>query len=76
MNSLTLFAVRLLLKPQIGQLVAPEGAAEQKRQDHVVAFALQRGAVGDRQQLFGVLAGQPVPQPGSLLANVGVTRYL
>ena len=56
---------------ELGQLVAPEGAADQQRQDHIVAFALQRRAIGDREQLFGLLAGQPVPQPGSLLADVG-----
>ena len=56
---------------ELGQLVAPEGAADQQRQDDVVAFALQCGAVGDGQQLLRLLAGQPVAQPGSLLADVG-----
>jgi hypothetical protein len=31
---------------ELGQLVAPEGAADQKRQDHVVAFSFER-EVGD-----------------------------
>ena len=56
---------------ELGQFVPPVGAADQKRQDHVIPFALNRRAVGDSQQLFGLLAGQPVPQPGALLANVG-----
>jgi hypothetical protein len=51
---------------ELGQFVAPEGAADQQRQDDVVAFALQGGAVGDGQQLLGLLAGQPVPLQGSL----------
>jgi hypothetical protein len=69
----TLSSLALLdgLNVELGQLVPPEGAANQQRQDHVVAFALQSRAVGDSQQLFGLLASQPVSQPGSLLADVG-----
>src|SRR5260370_6340840 len=37
---------------ELGQLVPPQGAANQKGQDHVVAFALERRAVGDGQQLL------------------------
>jgi hypothetical protein len=59
------------LDVELGQLVPPEGAANQQRQDHVVAFALERCAVGDSQQLLGLLAVQPVSQPGSLLTDVG-----
>src|SRR5258705_211035 len=32
---------------ELGQLVAPQGAAHQQRQDDVIAFALQGGAVRD-----------------------------
>jgi hypothetical protein len=42
--------------------VPAQGAADQERQDRVVALALQGGAVGDGQQFLGLLAGQPVPQ--------------
>jgi hypothetical protein len=59
------------LDVELGQLVPPKGAANHKRQDHVIAFAFQGGAVGDGQQVFGLLAGPPVPQSGSLLAVVG-----
>jgi len=33
------------LDVKLGQFVPPQGAANQKRQDHVVAFALQSGAI-------------------------------
>ena len=59
------------LDVKLGQFVPPQGAANQKRQDDVVAFALQSRAVGDSQQLLGLLAVQPIAQPGSLLPNVG-----
>ena len=49
------------LDVELGQLVPPEGAADQKRQDHIVALALEGRAVGDGQQLFGLLAGQQFP---------------
>jgi hypothetical protein len=42
---------------------------DQQRQDDIVAF--EGGAVRDRQEFFGLLASKPVPQPGSLLADVG-----
>ena len=45
---------------ELCQFVAPDGAADQKRQDDVIAFALERRAVGDSQQLFRLLAVQPV----------------
>jgi hypothetical protein len=35
---------------------------------HIPGFKCR---VTDGQQLFGLLAGQPVAQPGALLANVG-----
>ena len=53
-----------------GQFLPPQGAANQQRQDHVIAFALQCRAVRNGEQLFGLLAGEPVSQPGSLLADV------
>jgi hypothetical protein len=56
---------------ELGQLVPPEGAADQKRQDDIVALALQGRAVRNGEQLFRLLAGQPVAQAGSLLADVG-----
>jgi hypothetical protein len=56
---------------KLGQLVPPQGAANQKRQDHVVAFSFEGRAVGNGQQLLRLLAGQPIPQPGSLLGDVG-----
>jgi hypothetical protein len=59
------------LDVKLGQLVPPEGAADQKRQDHGVALALEGRAVGDGQKFFGLLPGQPVPQPSSLLPDVG-----
>jgi hypothetical protein len=46
---------------ELGQLVPPEGAADQQRQDHVIAFSFQGRAVGDGDQFFRLLAGQPVP---------------
>ncbi|MDX6458965.1 MAG: hypothetical protein QOE55_2662, partial [Acidobacteriaceae bacterium] len=46
-------------------------AADQQGQDRVVAFALQGGAVGHGQQLLRLLPGEPVPQPGSLLPDIG-----
>jgi hypothetical protein len=58
------------LDVKLGQFVPPQGAANQKRQDDVVAFALERRAVWDSQQLLGLLAVQPVSQPGSLLTDV------
>jgi hypothetical protein len=59
------------LDVKLGQLIPPQRAADQQRQDDVIAFAFQGRAVRDRQQLFGLLAGQPVPQTSSLLADVG-----
>jgi hypothetical protein len=56
---------------KVGELVPAQGAADQERQDRVIAFALQGGAVGDGQQLLRLLPGQPVPQPGSLLPDFG-----
>jgi hypothetical protein len=47
---------------ELGQLVPPQSAADQQGQDHVIPFALERRAVGDSQQLFRLLASQPVPQ--------------
>ncbi len=62
------------LDVELGQLLPAQGAADQQRQDHVIAFALQGRAVGNGQQLFGLLPGQPVSQPGSLLADVRDVR--
>jgi hypothetical protein len=58
---------------ELCQFVATQGAADQKSQDHVVAFALEGRAVGDGQQLLRLLRGQPVAQPGALLAQVGTS---
>jgi len=58
------------LDVELGQFVPPQGAADQQRQDDIIAFALQGKAVRDGQQLFGLLAVQPVAQPGSLLTDV------
>jgi hypothetical protein len=54
-----------------GQFVPPQGAADRQRQDDVVALALQGRAVGDGQQLCGLLAGQPVAQASPPLTEVG-----
>jgi len=56
---------------ELGQFVAPEGAAHQQRQDHVVALALQGAALWDGQEFFCLLPGQPVSQASSLLPDVG-----
>ncbi len=53
-----------------GQLLAAQGAAYQESQDHVIAFALDAGAVGHGQQILGLFAGQPVPQPSPLLPEI------
>ena len=54
-----------------GQLLPTEGAADQQSQGDVVAFAAQGRAVGNGQELPCLLPSEPVPQPGSLLSNVG-----
>ena len=54
-----------------GELLPAQGAADQKRQDHVIPLALERRPIGNGQQLLRLLPGQPVPQPGSLLGDVG-----
>jgi len=59
-----------------GELLPAEGAADQQRQDDGVPLALEGGAVGDGQQFLGLLFGEPVPQPGSLLPDVGVSVRL
>jgi hypothetical protein len=46
-------------------------AADQQGQDDVITLAFEGGAVGHGQQLLGLLAGQPVAQPGALLTDVG-----
>jgi hypothetical protein len=51
---------------ELGQLVPRRHAADQQGQDDVVALPFQSRAVGNRQKLFRLRAGQPVPQPGSL----------
>ena len=56
---------------EFGQFVPPQGTADQQRQDHVVPLPFQGRAVRDRQQLLGLLAGQPVSEARSLLADVG-----
>jgi hypothetical protein len=62
------------LDVELGQLVAPQGAADQQRQDDVVALALQGGAVGDGQQLFGLLAVSQFPSrvPFRLMLGISV----
>jgi hypothetical protein len=62
-----------LLYIKVGQLVPAQGAADQEGQDHVVPLAFQGGAVGDGQKFPGLVAGQPVPQADSLLADVGMS---
>jgi hypothetical protein len=51
--------------------VPAQGAADQQGQDDIAALAFQGGAVGDGQELLRLLAGKPVPQPSSLLPDVG-----
>jgi hypothetical protein len=46
---------------EFSQFVPPEGAADQKRQDDVVALPFQGGSIRDGQQLLGLLTGQPIP---------------
>ena len=55
---------------RVGQFLAPQRTADQKSQDDVVSLPFQLRAVGHLQQFFRLLAGQPVPQPNSLLAQV------
>jgi hypothetical protein len=50
-----------------------QDAADQQRQDDVVAPALQRRPVGHGQKFPGLLPGQPVPQPAPLLPNIGIS---
>jgi hypothetical protein len=40
------------LDVELGQLIPPQGTAHQSRQDHVIAFALQSGAVGTASSSF------------------------
>jgi hypothetical protein len=59
---------------EFSQLVPPQGAADQKCQNHIVPLPFQGRSVGNRQQILGLFASQPVPQPGSLLADVQDVR--
>ena len=59
-----------VLDVEVRQLPPAQGAADQQRQYHVVALALQRRAVGHGEQFLGLLARQPVSQAGSLLPDV------
>ena len=68
--------MRCFVDFKFGKLGPAQRAADQQSQDYVVAFALQRGAVGDRQKLFRLLAGEPVPQPSSLLPNIRHVRQI
>jgi hypothetical protein len=53
-----------------GQLLAAKGAADQERQDDVIALTLMCGPIGNGQQLLRLLPRQPVPQASSLLPNI------
>src|SRR5271156_4980876 len=41
---------------QTGQLLSPQSAAQQQRQNRVVPLPFDLGAVGDREQLLGLFA--------------------
>ena len=53
------------------EFLPAQGAADQQTEDAGVALAFQGRAVRYRQQLFGLLAGEPVAQASSLLPDVG-----
>src|SRR5258707_7724319 len=56
------------LDVELGQLVPPEGATDQERQDHVVALPFQGRAVGNGKQLL-LLARGSANFPGEYLSD-------
>ena len=60
-----------LLELQLGELLAAQPAADQERQQGVVAFADQLLLVRHGEEFLGLVAVEPVPHPGSLLADIG-----
>ena len=54
-----------------GEFLPAQRTADQERQEDVVPLAFEGRAVGDGQQFPGLLFGEPVPQAGSLLPDVG-----
>ena len=60
-----------LLDRERGQFPSPQRAADQKREDGVVALALEGRAIRHLEQFPRLLLGQPVPQTCAALPAVG-----